>query len=109
MFQNHRILLFTLSLCMIVFSQIAYPKSNSLDGEVVIVTVNGMVCDFCARGITKSLKKDPNVKNFTIDLTNKKVTIIFKRDKKLDRQDLRNILNKSGYSIRKIEYNDKKP
>ena len=108
MFQNHRILLFTLSLCMIVFSQIAYPKSDSLDGERAIVTVNGMVCDFCASGITKRLNKEQSVKDFTIDLTNKKVTIIFKPNEHLSEQDLSNILNKSGYSIRKIEYNDKK-
>ena len=106
MFQNHRILPFTLALCMIVFSQIAYPKSNSLDGKKAIVTVNGMVCDFCARGISKSLEKDPNVNDFTIDLTNKKVTIIFKQNKQLSNQDLSKILNKSGYSIRKIEYYD---
>ena len=108
MFQKHRILPFTLALCMIVFSQIAYPKSNSLDGKKAIVTVNGMVCDFCARGVAKSLKKDPNVNDFTIDLTKKKVTIIFKQNKQLSNQDLSKILNKSGYSIRKIEYYDKK-
>ena len=108
MFQNHRILPFTLALCMVVFSQIAYPKSNNLDGKRAIVTVNGMVCDFCARGISKSLEKEQSVKNFRIDLTKKKVTIIFKENKKLSKQDLSKILNKSGYSIRKIEYYDKK-
>ena len=40
---------------------------KSLDeGQVAVVSVKGMVCDFCARGISKTFKKDENVKKISI-------------------------------------------
>ena len=32
------------------------------NSQIAIVNVQGMVCDFCARGIEKTFKKDKNVK-----------------------------------------------
>ena len=43
-----------------------------LDGltnsQVAVVNVNGMVCDFCARGIEKTFVKDKAVKRIDVDL-----------------------------------------
>ena len=45
--------------------------------KIAIVNVNGMVCDFCARGIEKTFLKDPNVEKIDVDLARGKVTIAY--------------------------------
>ena len=45
--------------------------------QVAIINVNGMVCDFCARGIQKTFLKDPNVEKIDVDLAKGKVTIAY--------------------------------
>ena len=35
---------------------------------VAVVSVNGMVCDFCARGVEKAFAKDPDVMKIDVDL-----------------------------------------
>ena len=37
-------------------------KKNLKDVQVAIINVQGMVCDFCARGIEKAFLKDTRVK-----------------------------------------------
>ena len=47
------------------------------DIQIAIVNVQGMVCDFCARGIEKTFKKDTNVKKIDVDLSKGKVLIAY--------------------------------
>ena len=47
------------------------------DSQIAIVNVKGMVCDFCARGIEKTFKKDTNVKKIDVDLSKGKVLIAY--------------------------------
>ena len=42
------------------------------DSQIAVVNVKGMVCDFCARGIEKTFKKDTNVKKIDVDLAKEK-------------------------------------
>lgn len=53
------------------------------NSQIAIVNVKGMVCDFCARGIEKTFKKDINVKKIDVDLSNGKVLIAYKNNKKI--------------------------
>ena len=50
---------------------------NFLDGltnsQVAVVNVNGMVCDFCARGIEKTFYNDNDVKKVKVSLEQGKV------------------------------------
>ena len=54
---------------------------NFVDGldnsQIAVVGVKGMVCDFCARGIEKTFKKDTNVKKIDVDLSKGKVLIAY--------------------------------
>ena len=54
---------------------------NFVDGldnsQIAVVSVKGMVCDFCARGIEKTFKKDTNVKKVDVDLSKGKVLIAY--------------------------------
>ena len=47
------------------------------DSQIAIVNIKGMVCDFCARGIEKTFKKDTNVKKIDVDLSKGKVLIAY--------------------------------
>ena len=47
------------------------------DCQIAVISVMGMVCDFCARGIEKSFKRDPEVIGLDVDLSNGKILIAF--------------------------------
>jgi copper chaperone CopZ len=51
------------------------------NAQVAVVDVNGMVCDFCARGIEKTFKRDKQVKKIDVDLSKGKVLIAYTDDK----------------------------
>jgi 3-isopropylmalate dehydratase small subunit len=52
-----------------------------------------MVCDFCARGIEKTFKKDDKVKKIDIDLTKGKVLLAYSLEEMIDFADVKqNIL-----------------
>lgn len=53
------------------------------NSQIAIVNVKGMVCDFCARGIEKTFKKDINVKKIDVDLSKGKVLIAYNNNKKI--------------------------
>ena len=39
---------------------------NLSNAQIAVVDVNGMVCDFCARGIEKAFQKDSSIKRIEI-------------------------------------------
>ena len=55
-----------------------------------------MVCDFCARGISKTFKKDKNVKKVSVDLKNGKVYIAYDDDKKIEFEDIKKKMLENG-------------
>ena len=49
---------------------------KSLDeGQVAVVSVKGMVCDFCARAIEKVFMKEKSVAGLTVNLEGKEIKI----------------------------------
>ena len=66
--------------------------------QVVIVDVNGMVCDFCARGIEKTFYDDPLVKKVLVSLETGKVLIAYDNAKKVDFGEIKNIFLSNGQS-----------
>ena len=49
----------------------------------VEVPVKGMVCSFCAQGITKKFKSEPSVSKVDVSLEKKVVTVRLKEGKEL--------------------------
>ncbi len=77
---------------------------KSLDeGQVAVVSVKGLVCDFCARGISKTFKKDENVKKISIDLKNGKVVIAYQNDYKISFDDIKEKMLENGINAVKME------
>lgn len=67
------------------------------------VTVNGMVCSFCAQGIEKSLLKMDSTKAVLVDLKNKVVVVEPKDGKTLNEKEVRQEIIDSGYDVVNVE------
>jgi copper chaperone CopZ len=70
--------------------------------ESVKVEVNGMVCGFCAQGITKKLMASGAIAKVDVDLDAKVVSIEVAKDKTIDDKTLTSIIVDSGYQVVKI-------
>lgn len=81
--------------------------SGSAFAEMVQVGVNGMVCGFCAQGITKKLNNTGAAENINVDLEKKKVSFKIKDGKQLDDQAIRKLLTDAGYTVVQIERSGK--
>ncbi len=77
--------------------------SVSYAADTVKVTVNGMVCAFCAQGIEKRLTKLPATKAVFVDLKQRVVAVEAKDGQKLDDQIVRAEITDAGYDVVKLE------
>ena len=73
-----------------------------VSAETIHTTVNGMVCAFCATGIEKTFRKQPEVESVKVDLPSKQVTIKTKPGKTLSDAKVKEIVTYSGYTMGKI-------
>lgn len=69
------------------------------NSQIAIVNVKGMVCDFCARGIEKTFKKDTNVKKIDVDLSKGKVLIAYKNNKKIKFDEIKEKILINGQNV----------
>jgi copper chaperone CopZ len=76
--------------------------SVSAIAETIRTTVNGMVCAFCATGIEKTFRKQPEVATVHVDLPKKVVTITTKPGKTLSDAKIKEVVTYSGYTMGKI-------
>ena len=70
--------------------------------ETITTTVNGMVCAFCATGIEKTFRKQPEVATVKVDLLKKLVTITTKPGETLSDAKVKEVVTYSGYTMGKI-------
>jgi copper chaperone CopZ len=73
--------------------------SGSALAETIHTTVNGMVCAFCATGIEKTFRKQPEVAIVKVDLAKKQVTITTKPGKTLSDAKIKEVITYSGYTM----------
>jgi copper chaperone CopZ len=73
--------------------------SGSALAETITTTVNGMVCAFCATGIEKTFRKQPEVATVKVDLPKKRVVITTKPGKTLSDAKIREVVTYSGYKM----------
>jgi len=85
------------------FNSLAAEKTSTL--KEVRATVNGMVCGFCAQGITKKFSAEESVAKIDVSLEKKVVTIGLKDGKSIDDKQIEKLLKESGYTVEKIERN----
>ena len=67
--------------------------------QIAVVSVLGMVCDFCARGIEKTFKRDKAVTKIHVDLAAGQVLIAYTRDAQIDRKDIEKKILANGQNV----------
>jgi copper chaperone CopZ len=66
------------------------------------MTVNGLVCAFCALGIEKKLRKFPATAEVVVSLEHRVVAVSLKDGQDIPDADLRKALTDAGYSVKAI-------
>ncbi|HTD75855.1 MAG TPA: heavy-metal-associated domain-containing protein [Steroidobacteraceae bacterium] len=66
------------------------------------MTVNGLVCAFCAQGIEKKLRKFPATAEVVVNLEHRLVAVSLKDGQDIPDADLRRALTESGYTVKAI-------
>lgn len=63
------------------------------------VSVNGLVCDFCARALEKTFGQQEAVDHITVDLDTKIITIFYKDGQTLSEDKITQLITDSGYNV----------
>lgn len=87
-------------------TSIAQQPSNEASHDV-IVNVNGLVCDFCARAVEKVFGRQEEVASIAVDMNEKTVVIYFNEGRSLDDAAITDLINDSGYSVESIQHAQK--
>ena len=100
--------IFILTSLLISFSGFAKtnPKDNLNTDNIAyskVITVYGMVCAFCSNSLEKKLKKEEAVDQVKVEITNKKVSVLFKAGKSVEDEKLKEIITSSGFKVVEIE------
>jgi len=76
-----------------------FSLTAAVSADTIRATVNGMVCGFCATGIEKTFRAQPEVKTVDVDLEKRLVTIETKQGRTIDDAKIRRLLGNAGYSV----------
>ena len=98
-------ILISLLISFSVFANIS-PKTDTNNDSIKYsktIIVHGMACAFCSNNLEKKLKKEEAVDQVKVDLTNKTVSVLFKKDKSIEDKKLKEIITSSGLEVVKIE------
>jgi copper chaperone CopZ len=97
----------TISIAVFALTSFAATQSlaqdKSQDSGVTKITVNGMVCTFCAQGIEKRLTGMPQTQEVYVDLKQKTVLAQAKSGQAFDAAKLKSEIEDAGYEVVKIE------
>jgi copper chaperone CopZ len=74
----------------------------SSTAATIEMTVNGLVCAFCAQGIEKKLKKIPATAEVLVSLEHRLVAVSLKDGQDIPDADLRKALTDAGYTVKDI-------
>lgn len=72
--------------------------------HTIEMQVDGLVCAFCAQGITKRLSKMDATADVFVSLENGLVAVAVKPGQQIDDATLRAALTEAGYTVRGIEH-----
>ena len=78
-------------------------SSQAFSNETAQISVNGLVCDFCARALEKTFANEDAVEGITVDLDTKIVSVNFNDGANIDDDRLIYLITDSGYNVEAIE------
>ncbi len=83
-----------------VFGVLALPASAR--AMTIEMDVNGLVCAFCAQGITKTLRGFPATADVVVSLEKKLVAVSTKDGQDIPDDELKRALTNAGYEVKAI-------
>lgn len=89
-----------LARCAALIASLAIASNAA--AATIELTVNGLVCGFCAQGIDKTLRKHPATSDVFVSLENRLVAISTKADTDIPDAVLRKALQDAGYDVKAI-------
>ncbi len=78
----------------------------SSHAATIEMTVNGLVCGFCAQGIEKTLRKHQATADVLVSLENRLVAIATKEGTDISDAELKEALTNAGYDVKTITRTD---
>jgi mercuric ion binding protein len=69
--------------------------------EKIVVGVDGMVCSFCAQGITKKFKSEKAIRSVDVKLEDKRVTL--ETTGELSDEHITKLITEAGYKVSSIK------
>lgn len=78
-------------------------EASTAAQTMVTAKVNGMVCDFCARAVTKVFGKEEAVQNVHVDLDRGEIHVTLKAGAELSDDRVGELVKKSGYDLVSVE------
>jgi copper chaperone CopZ len=91
-----------ISLVFVTGASLLPPAWSAVEGSRVEITVNGMVCSYCAQGIERNLRRLSLTQAVAVDLKQHRVTISVKPGAVVDDQQIRKAIRDSGFDVREI-------
>ena len=93
-----------ISVSLFLFFEKTY--SNNTNSSIYAY-VNGLVCEFCARALEKTIGNQEEVKSINVDLKRKVVIVKLFDGKSLEEEKLISLINDAGYDVTEIKYGKK--
>jgi periplasmic mercuric ion binding protein len=91
----------------IVILLLALFGASSVNAATIELTVNGLVCGFCAQGIEKTLRRNAATDDVFVSLENRLVAVTTKPDTDIADDVLRKALQDAGYDVKAIARTDR--
>jgi len=77
-------------------------SARGIHAETIEMTVNGLVCGFCAQGIEKTLRKNPATEDVLVSLEHRLVAVATRPGADIADDTLREALKDAGYDVKAI-------
>ncbi len=87
----------------LLWAGLGFTVQATEEPRAIEMKVDGLVCAFCAQGISKKLERMDATADVLVSLENGLVAVALKPGMDLKDEDLRSALTDAGYSLRSIE------
>lgn len=77
-------------------------SASSAEAETIDIKVKGLVCDFCARAMEKTLQRTGKTEDIEIDLNKGQVRIETRAGQSMTDQEIEQAITDSGYHLVEI-------
>lgn len=89
---------------LFVIAVLAIFTNTAFAATSIHAEVKGMVCAFCAKGISKKLREQDSTQDVWVDLKSRMVVVELKDQKTMSLDSFTKLIKESGYDVTSVEY-----